>query len=524
MVSICSVPSATPPQIEWQQSLGGFSDDSLSTLQQISDGGYVLSGWSGSPPSGVKTSPYYGISDLWVVRLDAKGQILWDHSFGGVAQEGTPCAVRQTRDGGFIVASQSNSRISGNKTSSGFGNPESGYYDLWIIRLDGNGNKLWEASYGGARNEFFGAVEETSDGGFILGGSSDSDVTGTKTSANDRLTDYWLVRLDANGLKLWDRSFGGSGDDYLYALHQTADGGFILGGESWSPVSGNKTSPNHGASDFWVVRVDQEGNKLWEESYGGTGQEILYSLAQAADGGFILGGYSYSGATGNKTSSNFGITDYWVVRTDARGNIVWDKAYGGGGVSVLRSLRTTADGGLVLGGYSDDQWAEGRVGNKTSPSFGSSDFWILRVDKRGDILWDLSLGGTSDDLLFDLQPTTDGGFIVGGEALSSPSGNKTTLSYGLRDYWVVKLAPEDSDADGVPDLHDLCPGTAPGAVVDASGCSLEQICPCDGAWKSHGEYVSCVARAAASFVNAGLITGARRTQILTQAANASCGR
>ena len=524
-VSLCAAPSVPAPDIEWQQSFGGNGNDSLQSLREASDGGYVLSGWSESPPSGNKTSPYFGsvASDLWVVRLDANGQILWDKTFGGDKQEGGRCAIRQTSDGGFILGSMSRSGISGNKTSPQLGNPD--YFDLWVIRLDPEGDKLWEASLGGVRNEIFGSIEETSDGGFILGGSSDSGAGGNKSGPNYGSWDYWLVRLDRNGCKLWDSTFGGARDDYLYALQQTADGGFILGGESWSSVSGNKTSSNYGGADFWVIRVDPNGNKLWEKSYGGSNWDNLRGLAQTIDGGFAFGGYSYSypGVSGNKTSVNSSIVDFWVVRTDAQGEILWEKTYGGGGYSFLGSLRTTIDGGFILGGSYLDSPAEGRVGNKTSPSFGLCDYWIVRTDGLGNLLWDQSFGGTRDDVLFDLQQTDDGGFLVGGESLSSTNGNKARLNYGERDYWVVKLAAEDLDADGVPDLRDLCSHTPPGEVVNGQGCSLGQLAPCDGPWKNHGEYVQAVTEVSKDFLRSGLISREERRAIILQASKSECG-
>ncbi len=526
-VSLGAAPSVPAPYIAWDQSFGGNSGDSLYSIRATFDGGYILSGTSGSPPSGNKTTPHFGYSDLWVLRLGGNGQILWQKTFGGDAQDGVPCAIRQASDGGFILASISRSGISGNKTTPLLGNP--GSFDLWVIRVDPDGGILWQASFGGVRNEEFGSLEETPDGGFILGGSSASGASGNKSTPNYGLLDYWLVRLDRNGSILWDRTFGGASDDRLYAVQQTADGGFILGGQSWSSVSGNKTSPNFGlandtSTDFWVIRVDQNGNRLWEKSYGGTGWDALVSLAQTSDGGFAFGGSSASGATGNKTSPKLGFVDFWVVRTDANGEILWDKAYGGGDASGLRSIQTTFDGGFILAGTSDETAAAGRVGNKTSPSFGRGDYWVVRTDGLGNSLWQLSLGGTGTEVLFDLQQTSDGGFLVGGESLSSTNGNKTSLNFGHEDYWVVKIAAEDFDADGVPDLRDVCANTPPGDVVNDTGCSIGQLAPCDGPWQSHGEYVQAITEISKDFLRSGLISREQRTAIIRQAAESDCGR
>src|SRR5262249_16268409 len=153
--------------------------------------------------------------------------------------------------------------------------------------------------------------------------------SGVKSSANYGSADYWVVRLDSNGNKLWDQSYGGSGNDSLYSLQQTSDGGFIMGGPSSSTPAANKTSLNFGNSDFWLVRIDANGTKLWDQSYGGIGYDALFSVRQTTDGGFILGGYSSSTPSGTKTTPNYGDNDYWVVRLDANGNQLWEQTLGG---------------------------------------------------------------------------------------------------------------------------------------------------------------------------------------------------
>jgi hypothetical protein len=262
--------------------------------------------------------------------VDSVGNKLWDKSFGGTGYN-VLAAVRQTSDGGFILGGTSSSSPSGNKTS-----PNYGGYDFWVVRLDASGNKLWDKSFGGTDNDWLYDVRQTSDGGFILGGWSVSGPGGVKTSPNYGNTDFWVVRLDASGNKLWDQSYGGSGSDSLYSLQQTGDGGFILGGASSSVPGGNKSSANYGASDFWLVRLDANGTKLWDQSYGGSGFDVLFNLQITSDGGFILGGYSSSGPDGTKTSANYGDNDYWILRLDAGGNVLWDKSFGGRPIGFVR--------------------------------------------------------------------------------------------------------------------------------------------------------------------------------------------
>src|SRR5688572_17221704 len=212
----------------------------------------------------------------------------------------------------------------------------------------------WEKNFGGADADFADVVKPTSDGGYILGGYSYSDISGTKTSAAYSAGDFWVVKLDAAGNKQWDKCFGGTSFDGVSSLQQTADGGYVLGGISFSGASGNKTSASAGpdSGDYWVVKLDGSGNRQWDKCYGGTGFDQITSLQQTSDGGYILGGTSFSGASGNKTSASHGSdsSDYWVAKLDASGNKQWDKSFGGSDADELHSLQQTTDGGYNTGG------------------------------------------------------------------------------------------------------------------------------------------------------------------------------
>jgi len=301
--------------------------------------------------------------------------------------------------------------------------------------------KEWDYRFGGTEDERLTCLQQTSDGGCVLGGYSYSGISGDKTQAlwgQWGLADYWIVKIDSLGNMQWDKDFGGNKSDYLYTLQQTADGGYILGGRSDSGTNGNKTQPTWGFSDYWIVKIDSFGNIQWDKDFGGTGEDWLFSLQQTTDGGYILGGYSGSGISGNKTQATWGYVDYWIVKIDSLGNLQWDKDFGGTGNDVLSSLQQTTDEGYILGGYSDS----GISGNKTEPTWGYNDYWIVKIDSLGNFQWDKDLGGTNGDRLSSLQQTTDGGYILGGISYSGQSGNKTQALwgvYGYPDYWVVKI-------------------------------------------------------------------------------------
>ncbi len=405
---------------QWEQDFGGSGDDYIQSLQQTSDGGYILGGTSRSGISGNKTNAGFGGRDYWMVKVNANGNKQWEQSFGG-ATDDELYSLQQTSDGGYILGGGSDSTASGNKTSPNFGE-----YDYWLVKVDANGNKQWEHTFGGNARDILRSVQQTSDGGFILGGYSFTAATGN--------LDYWVVKVDATGNEEWEQAFGGNQNNLLYSLRQTSDGGYVLGGASASGVSRNKASPGFGGHDYWVVKLDADGNKQWEQSFGGLTDDFLFNLQPTSDGGYVLGGYSDSVVSGNKGSATFGNYDGWPVKVDANGNKQWERSLGGGGADFLRSIQQTSDGGFIFGGAS----ASGVSGNKTSLSFGSNDCWVVKVDASGNKQGEQSFGGTGNDEINSLQPTSDGGYILGGYSASGVSGNKTSANYGGNDYWIIK--------------------------------------------------------------------------------------
>jgi len=362
----------------------------------------------------------------------------WDVQFGGSDFDQLN-SLQQTADGGYILGGNSRSGISGDKTQ-----PNRGGYDYWIVKTDANGGKQWDASFGGSYSDLLYSLQQTADGGYILGGYSSSGISGDKTQASRGDEDYWIVKTDANGVKQWDATFGGSSDDYLYSVQQTADGGYILGGSSESGISGDKTQASQGEDDYWIVKTDANGIKQWDATFGGSSDDYLYSLQKTSDGGYILGGSSESGISGDKTQTSQGEADYWIVKTDANGVKQWDAQFGGSSSDGYPafSLQQTADGGYILGGSSES----GISGDKTQASRGKADYWIVKTDANGAKQWDAGFGGSSNDgyYAFSIRQTADGGYILGESSLSKISGDKTQDSQGEADYWIVK-----TDANGV---------------------------------------------------------------------------
>ncbi len=250
----------------------------------------------------------------------------------------------------------------------------------------------WQRTIGGSGYDYLRSVQQTFDGGYILGGWSNSNISGDKTENSQGATDYWVVKTDSAGNIQWQKTIGGSGYDWLLSIQQTTDGGYILGGTSDSNTSGDKTENSKGYRDYWILKSDSAGNIQWQKTIGGSNYDELSCIKQTTDGGYILGGKSNSDMSGDKTENSNGGWDYWIVKTDSMGNIQWQNTIGGGGYDYLWYLKQTADSGYILGGMS----ASFISGDKTDNSKGSHDYWIIKTNVGGTIQWQKTIGGSCE--------------------------------------------------------------------------------------------------------------------------------
>ncbi|WP_084466346.1 T9SS type A sorting domain-containing protein [Kaistella palustris] len=473
LISSFLMVAQTAPSIQWQKSLGGTSRDTAKSILQTLDGGYILAGYSQSNDGDV--SGNHGGWDYWIVKLDQSGNVQWQKSLGG-GQSDYAQSVQQSADGGYIVVGYSESNdgdVSGNH----------GDYDYWIVKLDSSGNIQWQKSLGGSYEDFAKSVQQTADGGYIVGGysqSNDGDITGHYGNY-----DYWIVKLDSSGNIQWQKSLGGTGEDRANSVRQTTDGGYIIGGYSRS-VDGN-VSGNHGDYDYWVVKLNSIGNVQWQKSFGGSSIDIATSVQQTTDSGYIIAGYSSS--TDGDVSGHHGnggvYPDYWIVKIDSNGTIQWEKSLGGMFGDFAYAIRQTNDGGYIVAGES---WSsDGDVsGHKGSTS--SSDYWIVKLNSIGNIQWEKSLGGYDNDIASCIQQTADDGYIVVGESISDDgdvSGHHGSTVYN--DVWVVKLTAEGLATDEtnitkiniypnpVKDILNFSEEVLNVKITDVSGKTVKQI-------------------------------------------------
>ncbi|PSR56702.1 hypothetical protein AHMF7605_26000 [Adhaeribacter arboris] len=429
--------SAFPPAslAAWNLRYGGNQSDYLTTVLPTNDGGYLLGGYSNSGQSGDKSQSSYGKSDYWVVKTDAAGAKLWDRRYGGSGEDYLKSII-STKDGGFLLGGSSESGINGNKTA-----PNKGGRDIWVVKISSSGEKEWDRSYGGSNTEDLQKIILLPDAysdTYLLAGYSDSPVSGDKTQDSQGGKDYWLVKIYSfNGAIGWDNRYGGADDEYMGDVLALANGDLLVGGTSFSSASGDKTQGNQGGSDYWLLRTDNQGKKLWDKRYGGNNQDQLLAIVNPSFNTILLAGHSASGVSGDKSQASQGSKDYWLLQVNNLGEKQWDKTYGGAGEETLRSLITDKDGGYVLGGTS----FSGKSGDKSQASQGASDYWIVKTDAAGNKLWDKRYGGSQEEELRAVWPTSDGGYLLGGRSSSGVSGDRAQPSQGENDFWLVKVAP-----------------------------------------------------------------------------------
>ncbi len=438
--SLATAQSATAPPIKWQKTVGGTDVDTLTAMCISTDASsFILCGASKSNQSGRKSENRIGGYDYWVVKMDVAGNVLWNKTYGGTKND-IPGAIIALSDGGYLVGGTSLSDKSGSKSANAYGKSK----DYWIIKLDANGNKVWDKTYGGQFTETLTSMVELSSGKYVLGGYSYSNRKGETIKKSDNLgtpntADYWMLVIDKNGKLLNQNIYGATSMDDMTCMAAVSANSVYMGGFSYSvKLSGHKTTAPVGNDDVWMVRSDINGNIQFQAGFGGSRSDFATCMQYFTDKSFVIGGYSNSPADGNKSGSFLGVTDFYLIRTTASGNKLWDKSIGGTGGDYMTSVQQTKDGGFILGGYSNSD----KGNNKSDNSRGGYDYWIVKTDKNGNVLWNKTIGGKGDDKLTGIYEISAGEFIVAGTSGSTISGEKkspTVGNSGAADYWVMRL-------------------------------------------------------------------------------------
>jgi len=383
---------------QWARAYGGYDGDNANSIQQTSDGGYIVAGYSSSFGAGGY--------DVWVLKLSSTGAIDWQHTYGGSGNDYAN-SIQQTSDGGYIVAGY----------SSSFG---AGDYDVWVLKLSPTGTIDWQRTYGGSDWDYTNSIQQTSDGGYIIAGSTNSFGAGDY--------DVWVLKLSPTGTIDWQRTYGGSDGENAnaYSIQQTNDGGYI--------VTGYKEF-GAGTEDIWVLKLSSTGTIDWQRAYGGSDVDYAHFIQQTSDGGYIVAGNTFSISTG--------CSDIWVLKLSLTGTIEWQRTYGESCGENAYSIQQTSDGGYIVAG-------------KTWPfGVGSSDAWILKLSSTGTIEWQRTYGGSDWNSANSIQQTSDGGYIA--------TGHTFLFGAGSGDIWVLKLF-----SDGNIDPHCGFIGSSSASVLNAS--------------------------------------------------------
>jgi hypothetical protein len=306
----------------WTKTYGGIESDWGRSVKQTLDGGYIITGWTESFGNGDK--------DVYLIKTDGIGNIIWTQVFGGVNIDKGESVI-ETNDGGFVILGETTS----------YGN---GIWDIYLIKTDHNGDTLWTKTFGGEFSEFGKSVQQTTDGGFIITGSTDTYGFGG--------VDVYLIKTDVDGNTLWNKTFGSDQDEYGQSVKQTSDGGYIIAGFTYSIED-----------DVYLLKTDENGLLLWTKTYGGESMDWGYSVQQTIDNGYIVAGVTNSYGNGDK--------DVYLVKTNSIGDTLWSKAFGDIDIDFGHSVQQTSDLGYIITGVS------------TSFENGDTFVYLIKTDEDG---------------------------------------------------------------------------------------------------------------------------------------------
>jgi hypothetical protein len=303
-----------------------------------------------------------------------------------------------------------------------------GMNDMWVYKIDRSGNILWQKSIGGTDDDDGWSVISTSDDSYLVAGNMNSNDG--KVTGNHGQQDILLVKLNSMGNMIWQKSLGGSGLELIIfsSIISTADGGCLLLGNTNS--NDGDVSGNHGGLDFWLVKLNSSGNIMWQKTYGGSADDVSMSIAAANGGGYLLTGQTNS--NDGDVTGNHGGGDGWVVKVNESGNIIWQKTFGGSKYDILFLPKSLSSGGYILSGQTSSP-NDGDI----KGFHGDFDAWVVKLDGSGNLIWQKPLGSSQFEGNYAVLPTSDDGYLVG--AFTNGNDGDVTGNHGGYDAWVVKL-------------------------------------------------------------------------------------
>ncbi len=414
---LCASTLVAQYAIEWKKNYGGSDWENGTSVQLASDGGYYVFGKTSSMDGDLQ---FIGTraSDFWVMKLKPSGTIQWSKVFGGSGEE----YLRKgflSNDGGFFLVGATNS-TDGDITDS------IGQQDIWLVKLNAQRTIAWQKTLGGTKYEYLPFALPTPDNGYLLIGTTLSD-DGVFTE-NKGVEDGYVIKIDSLGDVVWQHTFGGSNSDFLTSGALTDDGGYMILG--YTDSNDGDINFNHGYQDVWILKLDANGELIWEKTIGGSHLDFTGGIKKNDTGGYFVTAHSYS--NDGDFDANYGAEDGWLLKLDELGGIVWKKNFGGSSTDYIGGINFINQG-FVFAGASFSR--DGDVGNNYGPN--TTDIWLLQTDTLGNVVWHQNYGGSQVDFPGALMATPDNGFILVGRTESADFDVEN--AHGGEDMWVLKF-------------------------------------------------------------------------------------
>ena len=480
----------------WAKTYGGSYDDLAHSIQKTSDGGSMIVG---------RTLSFgQGYDDTWALKLENNGEVLWQKTYGGNWADYTLSIHRETSDGGYIMVGY----------TSSYG---AGLADVWVIKIDSDGDIIWQKTYGESETDWVASIIQTADGGYIMAGHTGPYIPPGYTEPPDGDFDVWVVKIDSSGNIIWQKTYGGEGSDEAWSIQQTPDNKFIVAG---------RTNSFGVSYDFWVFKLDENGEVIWQKTYGGNSTDFGHCIQKTLDNGYIMVGYTSSFGAGS--------ADVWILKINETGDVIWQKTYGGNGWDEGNFIQQTPDGKYIVAGWTYSFGA------------GQNDIWLLKLDENGETMWQKTYGGSAGEINYwasTVLQALDDGYIMAGSTKSFGAGGW--------DFWVLKLNTsgdvadctfindshafssntsiaaqesyavtqatsaligttnitphdtsaeittvceatiDDSDGDGIPDTDDNCPDAANPSQEDMDGDGVGDVCDDDADGDGYTKVEDC---------------------------------
>lgn len=394
------------PEIESITTLGGTKNESAKSVIKTQDGGYAIVGYTQSMDGDIE-GKFNESFDFWFLKFNEFNELEWQKTYGGSDDERASDLI-QTNDGGYAVIGKS-------KSEDGDVSENAGYEDFWIIKLDSYGSILWQKSFGYSGVDTPNSIIQTNDQGYLITGVLDvsaSNGQGSRLSsvqARHAGGDYWVIKLNSSGNKEWSNYYGGTFTDTAYDTVQTNDNGYIIVGSSDSidvDISNNK-----GNYDFWIIKISEFGDLIWEKSFGGDQVDEARAISQMADGNYLVVGDTRS--SNLDISQNNGAADLWVIKISSDGSLLWEKTLGGSNFDVARSISKTQQNDFLIAGSSRS--SDGIFINNN----GQNDALLLKINSNGYLQWQKTIGGPEIDFFYGAEELTDGSIVAVGDSDSS---------------------------------------------------------------------------------------------------------